>query len=589
MLPIMSKSKRLPWSDPTLDTAASCVLTLARAGGDVSRDDLRTLLPPGLSAAQVEEIVDWLKQRGVRMVAPNAVDPMRQHRRGDGQGEEERRKADRYRLESAVAGSRTAKGQLLTREQEVELAQAYLVARQDCFEWATRTGSIVNAICRRASRLEAGSGSIWEIVNEECGDPSSASREEKVAAGQRLFAGVRELRSLRRSIARHWSQLHSRTRPPGPEESTRLGRLMREARNRQVRLVRDLDPAESPLTDAMDEVSAAGRILLKVQRELLGWTERTGLGEAELRAELLSARRARSQGDAAARVAGLSLEEEQDLARALANGDRRVRGLERKVAMDRQEIVRALHKITLGRRQMNRIRDRFVATNQRLVYFWAQRYEAKGVPFADLVQEGNLGLLRAVERYDPTRGFRFSTYAVWWIRQAIARAVAAQSRTIRLPVHVQERLQNMRRVAQRTLVSKGRYPSVNELGDAVGVSKDEVRDLQLAARLPLSLSTPLGDDEDHVLEDRVADSGAASPSSRSEHTQLAKLLGTYLERLTPRQRFVIELRFGLLDGEPRTLEAVGEKLGVTRERIRQITEQVLERMRKWAKRDGLQP
>jgi len=590
-------TQRPPWNDPVLDTAVSSLLTVVKAGGEVSRDDLRLLLPEDIRPQQTEQVLDWLRQRGVKLTAPA---PLTQAKRRKPATTSTAAAAHspyhaplRERddsLEDSLSNplARTSKAQLLTRSEEVELAQVYQRSRQECFEWVTRTGSIVTILLRLATRVDNGEVSIWEVIRDEAGDPEANSREDEASARERLQRGVQQLRRLRRQIATDHAQLCSHaTRTE--KEAQKLARRIREARHTTVRLVRELGPAENPLVEAMDRICQIGRVLIRSQREVLTWEEKTGLTERTLRRQLLEARKAREAGRKIKAPGGLDAKQEQQLVRSLANVDRRVRALEEKVAMDRQQVVRALQRISLARRQMERIRDRFVATNQRLVYFWAQRYEAKGVPFQDLVQEGNLGLLRAVERYDPERGFRFSTYAVWWIRQAIARAVAAQSRTIRLPVHVQERLQNMRRVAQRMLVSKGRYPTPEELGRAVGLAADEVTELQLASRLPVSLSTPLGDDEDHVLEDRVPDPGAPSPSRTSEQSQLAGLISGYLDKLTPRQRFVVQLRFGLLDGEPRTLEAVGEELGVTRERVRQITEQVLERMRKWAKKDGLQP
>ncbi len=579
----MSASTKRPWSSPTLDTAASCLLALHRAGGEVTREDLRLLLPEKVTSSETEQIVAWLKERGVNLASPNRTGAKR---RAPG-APRSRAASDNATLEEALHGAsgRASRTQLLTREEEISLAESYLEAREECFEWVTRTGTMINVLCRRGTLLERRKVSIWDVVMEDPSRPVAEVRKEEDETRARFMEALKELRRLKRQISKDYDRLQSRTRGPDEVEARKIGRRIREARNSQVRIIRSLRLGEGPLQEATEEVIRKGRVLLKTQREVFRWEERTGMSEREMRTELM---RAAKEGRKA-RIPGLDADQIRELHRVLANASRRIRSIEGDTAMDRQELARALHKITLARRQMNRIRDRFVATNQRLVYFWAQRYEAKGVPFADLVQEGNLGLLRAVERYDPWRGFRFSTYAVWWIRQAIARAVAAQSRTIRLPVHVQERLQNMRRVAQRTLVSKGRYPTPEELGKAVGISAEEVRDLHLAARLPLSLSTPLGDDEDHVLEDRVADPSAPSPSRSSEQQQLSALISTYLDRLTPRQRFVIELRYGLLDGEPRTLEAVGSQLGVTRERIRQITEQVLERMRKWAKRDGLHP
>jgi RNA polymerase primary sigma factor len=326
-------------------------------------------------------------------------------------------------------------------------------------------------------------------------------------------------------------------------------------------------------SDGIDIVEVAPRTVTRETPDLLDdRAERQRLEELALRAPTSDPVRMylREIG----RVPLLSAEEEVDLAKRIEAGLAATRLLTSDaVEPDRRiELRRVERGGQLGKRKL-------VEANLRLVVSIAKRYVGRGLLFLDLIQEGNLGLIRAVEKFDYTRGYKFSTYATWWIRQAITRAIADQARTIRIPVHMVETINKLVRTRRQLLQTLGREPTDEEIGAVMELAPERVREIVKFSQEPVSLESPVGEEDDSSLGDFIEDPDAVVPLDAASFILLQEQIEGVLHTLTEREKKVIQLRFGMLDGQPRTLEEVGIEFGVTRERIRQIESKTLSKLR----------
>uniref|UniRef100_UPI0035714E93 RNA polymerase sigma factor n=1 Tax=Nakamurella endophytica TaxID=1748367 RepID=UPI0035714E93 len=350
----------------------------------------------------------------------------------------------------------------------------------------------------------------------------------------------------------------------------------------------ELDLTEDDESDSTDEAAPAGAATpgpatAKAESEEFTWDdeeESEALRQARKDAELTaSADSVRAYLKQIGKVALLNAEEEVDLAKRIEAGLYSVERM-RQVAEAGDKLPTQMRRdLNWIRRDGERAKNHLLEANLRLVVSLAKRYTGRGMAFLDLIQEGNLGLIRAVEKFDYTKGYKFSTYATWWIRQAITRAMADQARTIRIPVHMVEVINKLGRIQRELLQDLGREPTPEELAKEMDITPDKVLEIQQYAREPISLDQTIGDEGDSQLGDFIEDSEAVVAVDAVSFTLLQDQLQAVLQTLSEREAGVVRLRFGLTDGQPRTLDEIGQVYGVTRERIRQIESKTMSKLR----------
>jgi RNA polymerase primary sigma factor len=423
---------------------------------------------------------------------------------------------------------------LLSRDQELALAER-LEAKRTRYRRAAlanwRTLGLVADLFERVLRGEFALDPAIDVVKT-----LGLSREEIL---KRIPHNVRTLRRLTTAADADFRKLMQ----AGAAARARMRRDLAKRMRKAVRLTEEMSPRIDLLDRWVDDLRRTARRMVELSRE--------------------ADRGVRSAADRARRTKLV----------------KQLRDLKLEARSEPEELERMAKVLERRRAAYQKARRELAEGNLRLVVSIAKRYRTRGLPFSDLIQEGNRGLMRAVDKYEHRLGYKFGTYATWWIRQGITRALADHARTIRVPCHQVGALAAVERVRGELSVSQGREPTVEEIAAVLGVTAEETQSLRAVARHPISLHEPLGGDGERALEDFLNDPGATSPGAQVDRHLLRERIGEVLRSLTPREREVIELRFGLRDGQPRTLEEVARAYGITRERIRQIEARGLLKLR----------